>query len=47
MTTFLTHLGMLAVGLGGGWFLHYRFGASVKNAVVQIETRVQDAAKKL
>jgi hypothetical protein len=35
------------VGLGPGAYLHYRYGSSVLKAVQQIETRVQDAAKKL
>ena len=45
--TIVTHLFALAVGLGGGAYLHYRYGSSVLKAVQQIETRVQDAAKKL
>lgn len=47
LSTIVSHLIAIAVGAGGGWYGHYRYGSSVKNAIAKVETRITETTKKL
>ena len=46
LNSLLSHLIALVVGGAGGYYLHYRYGSSVKNYVAEVETRIQGESKK-